>query len=259
MFHWGLVAAFAAAYLSAEELSTVHEVAGYIVAGLVAFRLIWGFAGSRYARFAQFMKGPSATVRYLGDMVSGRERRYLGHNPAGAAMIVALLITLSGTAFTGWLMEDETRMAMLPDFPQIVAPAWADDDGDERAEHGEGGESALGVQSSRPSAVWAIGWVSREASAQPAGPAGPVGRSRTDGAVAVGCNRHRRNCPGRLNILPRSILYVLIDAMSAASLMCRQTNDRANSASPIFIASSILACSDHMVSRRLLFMMYISL
>ncbi|SFK59402.1 cytochrome b/b6 domain-containing protein [Celeribacter marinus] len=144
MFHWGLVAAFAAAYLSAEELSTVHEVAGYIVAGLVAFRLIWGFAGSRYARFAQFMKGPSATVRYLGDMVSGRERRYLGHNPAGAAMIVALLITLSGTAFTGWLMEDETRMTMLPDFPQIVAPAWADDDGDERAEHGEGGESALG-------------------------------------------------------------------------------------------------------------------
>jgi cytochrome b len=147
MFHWGLVAAFAVAYLSAEELSTVHEVAGYVVAGLVAFRLIWGFAGSRYARFSQFLKGPSATVRYLGDMVGGRERRYLGHNPAGAAMIVALLIALSGTAFTGWLMEDETRMAMLPVIPQIVAPVWADEDGDERAEYGErgeGGESVLG-------------------------------------------------------------------------------------------------------------------
>jgi cytochrome b len=144
IFHWGLVVAFVVAYLSAEELSTVHEVAGYVVAGLVAFRLIWGFVGSRYARFSQFLKGPSATVRYLSDMVGGRERRYLGHNPAGAVMVVALLIALSGTAFTGWLMEDETRMAMLPDVPQIVATAWADEDGDERSEYGEGGESAVG-------------------------------------------------------------------------------------------------------------------
>ena len=59
-------------------------------------------------------------------------------------MVVALLIALSGTAFTGWLMEDETRMAMLPDVPQIVATAWADEDGDERSEYGEGGESAVG-------------------------------------------------------------------------------------------------------------------
>ena len=72
-------------------------------------------------------------------MTRGRERRYLGHNPAGAAMIVALLVTLSGTAFTGWLMEDEARLAMLPSMPAIVAPAWADDDGDER-EYGARGE-----------------------------------------------------------------------------------------------------------------------
>lgn len=73
-------------------------------------------------------------------MTRGRERRYLGHNPAGAAMIVALLVTLSGTAFTGWLMEDEARLAMLPSLPAIVAPAWADDDGDER-EYGAPGEA----------------------------------------------------------------------------------------------------------------------
>lgn len=76
------------------------------------------------------MKGPAATLAYLGDMTGGRERRYLGHNPAGAAMIVALLVTLSGTAFTGWLLEDDSRLAMLPSVPAIVAPAWADDDGD---------------------------------------------------------------------------------------------------------------------------------
>lgn len=141
VFHWGLVAAVATAWLTADELQPVHEVAGYTVAALVAFRLVWGFVGRRYARFAQFLKGPGETLAYLAEMTRGRERRYLGHNPAGAAMIVALLVTLSGTAFTGWLMEDEARLAMLPSMPAIVAPAWADDDGDGGAwEHGARGE-----------------------------------------------------------------------------------------------------------------------
>jgi cytochrome b len=137
VFHWSLVAAFAVAWLSAEELDTVHEIAGYVVAALVALRLIWGLVGSRYARFAQFLKGPRETLAYIGDLTRGRERRYLGHNPAGAAMIVALLVALSGTAFTGWLLDEPGRVAMLPDMPQIVAPAFAD--GDEYGEQGEGG------------------------------------------------------------------------------------------------------------------------
>lgn len=139
VFHWGLVAVFATAWLTADELQPVHEFAGYTVAGLVAFRLVWGFVGSRYARFAQFLKGPGETLAYLGDMTRGRERRYLGHNPAGAAMVVALMITLSGTAFTGWLMEEEARLAMLPSIPAIVAPTWVGDDGDAR-EYGVMGE-----------------------------------------------------------------------------------------------------------------------
>lgn len=144
VFHWSLVAAFAVAWLSAEELSTVHEVSGYVVAGLVALRLVWGLVGSRYARFARFLKGPVATLSYIGEMARGKERRYLGHNPAGAAMIVALLVTLAGTAFSGWLLEQPDRVAMLPDLPQIVAPARADDDGDARGFSGSGGvESAL--------------------------------------------------------------------------------------------------------------------
>jgi cytochrome b len=129
---WGLVAAFATAWLTAEEVQPIHEIAGYTVAGLVVFRLVWGLVGSRCARFAHFLNSPRETLAYLGDMSRGTERRYLGHNPAGAAMIVALLVTLSGTAFTGWLMEDEARLAMLQSTPAIVAPAWPDDDGDER-------------------------------------------------------------------------------------------------------------------------------
>ncbi|MCT8328288.1 cytochrome b/b6 domain-containing protein [Albidovulum sediminis] len=137
VFHWSLVAAFAIAWLSADEAQPIHEVAGYAVAGLVAFRLVWGFVGSRHARFADFVKGPRATLAYLGTLLRGSERRYLGHNPAGAAMVVALLLTLSGTAFTGWLMAEPSRVAMLPGLPQIVTPAWADDDEE------DGGESEV--------------------------------------------------------------------------------------------------------------------
>ena len=70
--------AFAIAWLTAEEVQTVHEVAGYVMAGLIAFRLVWGIVGSRYARFNQFLRCPSATLAYLGDVV---RRRDLGHNP----------------------------------------------------------------------------------------------------------------------------------------------------------------------------------
>jgi len=99
------------AWLAADEVQPLHEAAGYAVAALLALRLIWGFVGSRHARFTQFVRGPAATLAYLGDMLHGRERRHLGHNPAGAAMIVALMVTLSGTALSGWLLEQSIEEA----------------------------------------------------------------------------------------------------------------------------------------------------
>jgi len=128
IFHWTLVIAFATAWLTADEMQPVHEFAGYAVAALVGFRLIWGFVGSRYARFSQFVRGPAATLSYVGDIARGRERRFLGHNPAGAAMVVALLVALSGTAFTGWLMEEPGRAETAARQLQFVAPAFADED-----------------------------------------------------------------------------------------------------------------------------------
>ncbi|QAR29150.1 cytochrome B [Paracoccus denitrificans] len=115
-FHWGLVAAFAVAWLAADEVQPLHEPAGYAVAALLVLRLIWGFVGSHHARFAQFMRGPAATLVYLGDMLRGRERRHLEHNPAGAAMIVALMVTLSGTALSGWLLEQSIEEARAVTF-----------------------------------------------------------------------------------------------------------------------------------------------
>ena len=98
-------------------------------------RLIWGLVGSHYARFTQFLRGPSTVIGYIRDMTAGRERRYIGHNPAAAVMIVALLLTLAGVSWTGWLLENPLRIAQMPDLPQVVAPAFADDD-----EYGESGE-----------------------------------------------------------------------------------------------------------------------
>lgn len=101
IFHWTLVSAFAIAFITEDELLDLHVYAGYTVLGLLAFRLVWGFVGSRHAKFSDFVKGPSAALSYLKEMLSHRAKRYLGHNPAGGMMIVALLVSLLITSLSG--------------------------------------------------------------------------------------------------------------------------------------------------------------
>lgn len=107
VFHWSLVGAFAAAFLTADEWDRVHELAGYTALGLVTFRIVWGFVGTRHARFAAFVKGPGAVIAYLRDLLAGREKRHLGHNPAGAAMILVLLAGIIGLGVTGYMLTLE--------------------------------------------------------------------------------------------------------------------------------------------------------
>ena len=107
LFHWSLVAGIAMAWLTADGPKVLHEGVGYAIAGLNALRVIWGLIGPRYARFADFVRGPRPVLAYLRDLHAGRERRYLGHNPAGGAMIVAMLLTVAGTALTGWLQTTD--------------------------------------------------------------------------------------------------------------------------------------------------------
>ena len=104
LFHWSLAGSFALAWVSAESWQDLHLWAGYAAAALIAFRLLWGFVGPRHARFSDFLRGPAAVRGYLADMLRGRERRYLGHNPAGGAMILALIATMAAVSLTGWLM-----------------------------------------------------------------------------------------------------------------------------------------------------------
>ncbi len=101
IFHWTLAAAFALAYLTGDEVMGVHVIAGYTIAGLLAFRLVWGLVGPKHARFADFVCRPRNVFAYLQDLVHGRAARYHGHNPAGGAMIVALLTLLVLTSATG--------------------------------------------------------------------------------------------------------------------------------------------------------------
>jgi cytochrome b len=101
LFHWSLVAGFATAYLSQEDYLALHSWAGYLVAALVWWRIVWGFVGEDYARFADFVRSPAEAWRYLRDTLRRRARRYLGHNPAGGAMVVLLLSCLLLTAISG--------------------------------------------------------------------------------------------------------------------------------------------------------------
>jgi len=99
--HWTLVITFFTAYFTEDDFLTVHVWAGYLLTAVIVFRVIWGFVGTRHARFANFIRSPADAFRYVADLVRKRGQRYVGHNPAGGIMIVVLLIFLAGTAFSG--------------------------------------------------------------------------------------------------------------------------------------------------------------
>jgi cytochrome b len=104
LFHWLLAGTFAGAWLTAdsERWIDVHAMLGYTFAGLIAFRLAWGFIGTRYARFASFVAGPKPVLRYLKSIVSLRPEHHVGHNPAGGWAVLALLALGALTALTGY-------------------------------------------------------------------------------------------------------------------------------------------------------------
>jgi len=101
IFHWGLVATFVVAYVTEEELLSIHTLAGYVLLGLLSLRLVWGFIGTRHARFSDFTYSLSSIRTFLTDTLYLRAKRYIGHNPAGGAMIFLLMASLLLTSFTG--------------------------------------------------------------------------------------------------------------------------------------------------------------
>lgn len=126
VFHWALAASFLGAYLLAEEDSSrnIHVMFGYTVAGLLVFRLLWGFVGSTHARFRDFAYGPGAVAAYLRDLVRGQAPDYEGHNPAGSWAIHALLALAAATALTGWLQYNGIGGEAFEEIHQVLANAW---------------------------------------------------------------------------------------------------------------------------------------
>ncbi len=149
--HWTIVAAFAAAYLSGEDVLSLHVWAGYVVGAAVMIRVIWGFVGPQRARFADFVYAPRVVLAYASDLVRFRARRYLGHSPAGGAMIVALLVLLVTTVITGLMSLGSDKhagplaplYATAPATGTPPAPAKRVDEDGARRNAAEGEESAV--------------------------------------------------------------------------------------------------------------------
>ena len=122
IFHWSLACFFSLAWLLEDDWIQLHSHAGYTVALLVLFRLVWGVIGFDHARFSSFLTTPGRALSYLVRLVRGDAERHLGHDPAGSAMIFLLLISLLVTALSGvslFAMEGsgplaDTRVASWP-------------------------------------------------------------------------------------------------------------------------------------------------
>lgn len=105
VFHWTLVVTITVALVTGLLLpatwTTLHLISGTTAAVLVMMRVVWGVWGSGSARFASFVRGPSALLAHCRELASGAADRHLGHNPLGGAMIVTLLVIVALLALTG--------------------------------------------------------------------------------------------------------------------------------------------------------------
>lgn len=121
--HWLLVGAFALAWITgdSEEWRLVHAFAGGTVVGVILFRLLWGFAGTRHARFASFVRGPGAVLDYVLGLLRGAESKYAGHNAAGGWAIVALLTLGLLTGASGWLVYQDMGGEWLEEVHEALA------------------------------------------------------------------------------------------------------------------------------------------
>jgi cytochrome b len=104
VFHWSLVFFFLLAFATEDDWMNLHVWAGYAIAMLIGFRLLWGIIGTRNARFLTFVKSPRTVKRHLRNMLTLKAPHYLGHNPVAAVMVVALLVSISFVTFSGMVL-----------------------------------------------------------------------------------------------------------------------------------------------------------
>ncbi|MFZ2540801.1 MAG: cytochrome b/b6 domain-containing protein [Gallionella sp.] len=123
VFHWLLVLSFAVAFLTAdsERNRDIHVIFGYILLGLLVFRLLWGFIGTRYARFTAFLFGLGEVVTYLKSLVKRTPAHYVGHNPAGSVAIWLLLVLGVASGVSGVLVYQDVGGDELVELHDVVS------------------------------------------------------------------------------------------------------------------------------------------
>lgn len=107
IFHWSLVALFAFSFFTGDEWKSAHILSGYAIGSLLAVRIVWGLVGTRHARFMNFLYSPRTILAFLKDSLSMRAKRYVGHNPAGGAMVLLLIAMISGIVTSGYMMTTD--------------------------------------------------------------------------------------------------------------------------------------------------------
>jgi cytochrome b len=122
-FHWLLVLHFMLAYLTGDNdrLALYHITAGYVVAALIAFRLLWGITGTHHARFRSFLPRPAALLAYVRGFCHCRPTHFVGHNPLGAVGILLLLVSAIITTATGWAEVLELDLPYLEEIHELIA------------------------------------------------------------------------------------------------------------------------------------------
>lgn len=116
LFHWALVSLIVLAYFTNKFAGTIgfqwHKITGYAILTLIVFRVLWGIAGSSTSRFASFFR-PFSAPGYLVSLARGKSRHYLGHNPAGAMMVMTLLLVVAAQAISGLFTADDVDMMLF--------------------------------------------------------------------------------------------------------------------------------------------------
>ena len=125
VFHWLLALSFAGAYLTAESerYRDIHVVLGYTLLGLIGFRLLWGFFGTRYAQFRSFLFSPGEVVAYVRSLLRGKPAHYVGHNPAGSMAIWLLLGLGILTGATGVMLFQDIGGEALEELHEFASNA----------------------------------------------------------------------------------------------------------------------------------------
>mgnify|MGYP006270024317 FL=1 len=123
VFHWSLAICILIGFVTgeSERFSLLHQTLGYAAVGLLVFRMTWGFIGTRYARFSQFVKGPGAVLAYLKGMREGNPPHHIGHNPVGGIAVLLLMGLVALTGFTGWLISAGDAPGWQEELHEIAA------------------------------------------------------------------------------------------------------------------------------------------